>query len=97
MATTNSGTEVEALKEDMKAVRKDIVALTQALSNEARGSLNRAAHSVSDSAHAASQAAQQAGREGVAAVSRQVETHPVTSLLTAAGVGFMLGLLLRRA
>lgn len=96
MADQNYSAEIDSLKKDLGAVRKDLVKLTQSLTDDARDGVGKAAQSTRDGVNAASRATQEYGREGAAAVSRQVEAHPLTSILTAAGIGFVIGTLIRR-
>ncbi len=85
------------LRRNLSALRKDLAALTQALTDDARSRVNSAAQAATEGIRAARKDIEDKGRESVAAVSHQVQENPITSILTAAGVGFVLGALLRRS
>ena len=97
MATARDySSEIDKLSKDLSAVRSDIKTLTQAMSSDVRNGAGKFAETVSARAHTMAESAREVGKEGIATVSHQVEQRPLTSVLTAAGVGFVIGALLRR-
>ncbi len=84
--------DIDSLKADLNALRSDLAALTESLKergyHEARARFDKAKAQASE---AREQAAQMAGNVG-----HQIEERPLTSVLTAFGVGFVLGKLLGR-
>lgn len=98
MATTAKyADDVDALRSDLKAVQADLATLTKRLT----GDMRNGAHNVAADATAAGLAgvakAQQAGQQGADAISDTVRENPFASIATAAGVGFVIGTLLRRS
>jgi len=93
--------EVAALKEDMARLREDIAALTRALGetagdyrDAAREEVLRRAEEAKAQARAQVERARQAGEEMVEEVEQKIVEKPFMSLLTAAGIGFVLARLL---
>ena len=93
--------EVAALKEDMARLRQDILDLTRALGDNAAGLKEQAqeellakAEALHDQAQEQLEKIQAAGRQAVGEMERQIVQRPFASLLTAAGIGFILAKLL---
>ncbi len=93
--------EVAALKEDMARLREDIAALARALGeaagdyrDQAEEEVRRRARQAREAAEARLDQARAAGEEAVEAVERRIVEKPFLSLLTAAGLGFVLARLL---
>jgi len=79
-------TEMEQLKSDLASLRKDVAALTEAYKDRGVERARATAEGVRDQA---SQAAQ--------TVSHQIEDRPYTSVLSAFGIGLIIGRLLDRS
>jgi len=92
----NYSKDIEALRKDLSRLQSDLQHLTRSFTKDARmtaeGTVHNLADQVSDIAHRT----QSAYKRGVSDVSHEVERHPLVSLLTAAGVGFVVGTLARR-
>ena len=93
--------EVAALKEDMARLREDILNLTRALGenasgvkDQAREELLKRAQKLQAQTQEQLEKAQAAGQQVVDEVEQQIVQKPFASLLTAAGVGFILAKLL---
>ena len=93
--------EVAALKEDVNRLRADIANLTEALKAAAGGYAEEARARAQEQAEAAKAKAQEqidavvnAGREEISALGERVAERPLASLLTAAGIGFVVAKLL---
>jgi ElaB/YqjD/DUF883 family membrane-anchored ribosome-binding protein len=93
--------EVNALKEDMQRLREDIAALTRALGetageykNSAQEELLRRAQQAQAQAAEQLEKAQEAGQKVVEDMEVRIVERPFMSLLTAAGIGFVLAKLL---
>jgi|AMFO01.1.fsa_nt_gi Uncharacterized conserved protein len=93
--------EVAALKEDMARLREDIAALTRALGetagdyrDAAREEVLHRARQAREQAEAQIEQARAAGEQVVEEVEQKIVEKPFMSLLTAAGIGFVLARLL---
>lgn len=88
--------ELDALRKDLGRLQSDVQSLTQAFADDARSNARGALHQVSEQAGDIAGRTRHAYRYGVNEVQHEVERHPLASLLTAAGVGFVVGTLARR-
>ena len=93
--------EVAALRKDMARLREDLLGLTRAISanaaqlkSQAQEELLAKAEAVQSQAEAQLEKIQAAGRQAVDEMEQQIVQKPFASLLTAAGVGFILAKLL---
>lgn len=96
MATAELNSDVETLKKDLKALRDDLKSLRGSLSDEMRDGAGRAANGAAAAARSAMASVSAAGEKGYNVAARQIEANPLTSVLVAAGVGFVIGSLIRR-
>lgn len=96
MAAADVTADVEALKKDLQVLRSDLKSLRSSILEEVRDGTERAAEGVSGAARSTVASVAAAGEKGYNATARQIEANPLTSVLVAAGVGFVIGSLLRR-
>lgn len=92
MASPDIGQDIERLKSDIQDLRNDISTLAQSLRELGSAQGEEALARLRD-------VGDRARQRTVAAETRfeqQVESHPLTSVLTAFGVGFVMGLVLDR-
>jgi len=86
MATNNYADDIEALRTDLKLLQSDIATLTKNVTTDMRNGAQNVAADVSAT-----------GQEGLTTVSKTVRENPFASIAAAAGVGFVIGALLRRS
>jgi len=96
MPAADLSAEVEALKKDLGALRNDIRSLNDAVANELQARLARAGDGVSAAARETLSSVSRAGERGYNTALQQIEQHPITSVLLAAGIGLLIGSMLRR-
>jgi ElaB/YqjD/DUF883 family membrane-anchored ribosome-binding protein len=96
MAAADLAADVEALKKDLSALRNDIRSLNDTLAAELQERVGRATDGVTAAARETLSSAAQAGERGYSAAVHQIEAHPMTSILMAAGIGVLIGSMLRR-
>ena len=103
MAETNLSREMESLREDLAKLREDFAGVAEALKDAghkkaegAREGLADLLSSVREEIKGALDQARDKGKKSVENVGHQIEERPLTSLLTAFGVGFVLAKLLDR-
>ncbi|HET6725372.1 MAG TPA: hypothetical protein VFH85_05150 [Gammaproteobacteria bacterium] len=84
--------DIHALKGDVDALRSDIKSLAESIKRQAE-SQARAGYA---RAREAGEKVRHQAERGAAAVEEQIEERPLISVLTAFGVGFVLGKLLDR-
>lgn len=96
MAAADLSADVEALKRDLSALRADIKALNESLAAEVSEGLGRATDGVSAAARQTLSSVATAGERGYNATVHQIEANPMTSILMAAGIGVLIGSMLRR-
>lgn len=96
MVTTTERTaaehDISQLKADIAALKSDISSLTDSLRDEA-GSRARQGYA---KARRAGHNARKQAEKGVDAVEEQIEEYPFVSVLSAFGIGFVIGKLLDR-
>ena len=90
--TANYEKNLDQLRADFDALRSDVSSLVQTLKSEA---IDHAQVGMDKLKHAGGQAADQV-RVGAAAVERQIEDRPLTSVLAAFGIGFIIGKLMEK-
>lgn len=87
-----SSPETEALKKDMDQLRRDLSALTEAVKRTSQQRAQEGVHAAREKFdEVRQQAAGQADQFG-----EQIKSRPFTSVLTAFGVGLLLGKLVSR-
>ncbi len=96
MTEHNYSKDIEALRKDLGKLQSDLESLTRAFAEDARLTARETLHQVSEQASDVAHRTGRAYRSGVEEVSQEVSRHPFASLLTAAGIGFVLGTLARR-
>lgn len=103
MATEKSDQDVQALRADIEALRNDVSAVTKSLSDLARhragdfknAAWSRAEHVRDDLGEVVDDLTGR-GRRQVDRLEQEVADRPLVSLLTAFGIGLLLGKLLDR-
>jgi ElaB/YqjD/DUF883 family membrane-anchored ribosome-binding protein len=96
MAATDMTADVEALKKDLQNLRNDLKSLRSSVADEMRNGADRAAEGLATAARHTVSSVAAAGEKGYSATTRQIEANPLTSVLIAAGLGFVIGSLMRR-
>ena len=66
------------------------------MGHDAKEMLQDVKSSVTDTAHNVMNSGRRLGRDGIEAVGSRVEANPIASIAIAAGIGFLLGAVLRR-
>ncbi len=96
MAAADISADIETLKEDLSALRDDLKSLRGSVAGELRNGADRAADGAAAAARSAMASVSAAGEKSYSVAARQIEANPLTSVLVAAGVGFVIGSLIRR-
>lgn len=96
MTEHNYSKEIETLRKDLGQLQSDLQALTRAFADDAGLAARDTVHRISEQTGDIAHRTRQAYRSGMNDVSDEVGRHPLASLLTAAGVGFIVGSLARR-
>lgn len=103
MAEADLNREMQSLRADLAKLREDLAGIAGALKDAghekaqgARESLADLLSSVREELRGALGQARDAGKKSVETVGHEIEQRPLTSLLTAFGVGFVLAKLLDR-
>lgn len=92
MADRNTGAQAKSLEDDMEALRRDLKSLASTV-----GDLGKAkSEDVKEQVGATVDKAVERGREAADTVQEAVRQRPVASVLTAFGVGLLIGHLLDR-
>lgn len=89
---TNTEQDISQLKDDMTKLKADLASIASTLKQEAG---ERARHGYDRVREAGNHAADYA-RSGAHAVEHQIEERPLVSVLSAFGIGFVIGKLLDR-
>lgn len=89
---TNTEQDISQLKDDMAKLKADLASIASTLKKEAG---DRARHGYDRVREAGEHAADYA-RSGAHAVEHQIEERPLVSVLSAFGIGFVIGKLLDR-
>ncbi len=103
----NLNSEIESLRGEIKSLTDSVADLLRRETDHARASVkgltdnladnvSSAAHTVGDAGQRLAANAQEGVRTATSKVEACIEKNPVQSVLVAAGVGFVLGLLSRR-
>ncbi len=87
--TTDASADIKALMADFAALRADVARLTSSLKTDAVRAAESAATQVNTEATRLMGSATDAGKSSVAAVERQVDAHPLVSLMLAFSLGFV--------
>lgn len=96
MAPADIAADVEALKHDLSALQGDLRSLRSSVVSELRNSASQASDGLSGAARSAMSSVTSAGERGYGVAAKQIEANPVTSVLIAAGIGILIGSMLRR-
>ena len=88
--------ELEALKRDIAQLRADLARLTATLTEDAKSRGRQFRDAASENFEHLAASLKSSGNESIAAIEKRIEAHPITSLLIAAGVGYILGSLNRK-
>lgn len=95
--TTKYADDVDALRADLKAVQSDLATLTKRLTGDMRNGASHIAAEAKAAGELGVEQAQLKGKQGAEAISDTVRDNPFGSIAAAAGVGFVIGALLRRS
>ena len=96
MQTEEITRELNQLKSDMTELRGDMAALLRTLKEAGIDQGQDVYNRVYERARHAREAVREQADEAYSAIGREVEEHPLTSVLTAFGTGFVVGMLLDR-
>lgn len=89
---TDTERDINQLKNDLAALRNDLAALSKTLKDEATTRARRGY----ERAREAGEEAVEYARSGARAVEHQIEERPLLSVLSAFGVGLLVGKLMDR-
>ena len=97
MATSNnSDTDLSALRDDITALKRDVTGLVEHLTAGATNSVQSAAEQVDDGAHRLYRTVAAEGERSAKVIGREIEAHPLLTLLIALGLGYIGGRTLPR-
>lgn len=96
MATRDNLQEGGDMATHATRLKEDAANLAGATGAELRRSMTAAAETLGDAARRMMDTTRNASRDGLEKVSHQVEERPISSIAIAAGVGFLIGMLMRR-
>ena len=96
MATRDNLQEGGDMATHANRLKEDAANLAGATGAELRRSMTAAAETLGDAARRMMDTTRNASRDGLERVSHQVEERPISSIAIAAGVGFLIGMLMRR-
>ena len=98
MANTNSefDKELDQLRSDMADLRKDMAALVNTMKEAGINEGQQLYEEASERAKHARDEARKRATDTYSAIEKEVEERPLTSVLTAFGTGFVMGLILDR-
>lgn len=88
--------ELNQLKSDIADLRDHMASLVKALKDAGIDQGREAYNKASERARQASESVRAQADEAYSAIGREVEEHPLTSVLAAFGTGFVVGMLLGR-
>lgn len=91
-ADKNYSSEIDAIRSDVKSLRDDVSALVSALGSD----LGAKGDDIKQAAAERIKKARKKGEDGLHQVEHVVEENPMTSLMAALGIGFLIGALLNR-
>lgn len=97
MPTRNNLSDGGNMAPHAERLKEDAVNLANATGSEVRRSMTSAAETLGDAGRRLMDTTRAASREGLDRMSHQVEERPITSIAIAAGVGFLIGMLMRRS
>jgi ElaB/YqjD/DUF883 family membrane-anchored ribosome-binding protein len=89
-------TEFEDLLAQFQVLREDVSRLTQSAASAAEGRGRRMASDISDGVSQAVHYVERKGTDAEADLQRSVATHPLVALGLAAGIGILIGAMIRR-
>jgi len=96
MATEQINREVDQLKSDIAALRADMSSLIKVIKDTGIDKGRQYYGQASDRVQQAGDTVRQKATDAYTTVGKEVEEHPFTSVLTAFGTGFVVGMLLDR-
>ena len=96
MAIDDINKEVNQIKSDIKALREDMAALMHTLKEAGVEQGRQAYDRAYEGARHAGESVRDRAGEAYSAFGKEVEEHPLTSVLAAFGTGFVVGMLLDR-
>jgi len=96
MAVEDINKEMNQIKADMKALRDDMAALMRALKDAGVEQGHQAYDKAYENVRGAGESIRDRAGEAYSAFGKEVEEHPLTSVLAAFGTGFVVGMLLDR-
>lgn len=96
MATEQFNKEVDQLKADIAALRADMGSLIETMKEAGLDQGRQYYQRASERIHQAGETTRERAADAYGAVGKEVEEHPLTSVLAAFGTGFVVGMLLDR-
>jgi len=96
MTTHDVGSEFDTVKEDLAKLRSDIASLSNALKGVTSDSVHEQIASIRSRIDGLTDEARTHSRDTLDDFANRIEERPVTSVLIALGVGFLIGRLLDR-
>jgi ElaB/YqjD/DUF883 family membrane-anchored ribosome-binding protein len=94
MANTNVDTDINQLKSDVAKLRKDMADLMGVLKDAGAEQGREVYNRAYQQAQRTGQYARERATQAYDTVGKEVEDHPLTSVLTAFGTGFVVGIFL---
>jgi ElaB/YqjD/DUF883 family membrane-anchored ribosome-binding protein len=92
----NVDQEINQLKSDMAGLREDMASLVDTMKEAGMEKGRQYYDSAYERARHAGEAVSERAREAYSGFGKEVEDHPMASVLTAFGTGFVVGMLLDR-
>ncbi|MGD8592351.1 MAG: hypothetical protein PVG20_07605 [Thioalkalispiraceae bacterium] len=96
MANEDITSEVNKLKSDISDLRKDMASLVKAIKDAGLDQGQQAFDRAYERARQAGESVRDRAEDAYGVFGKEVESRPLTSVLTAFGVGFVAGMLLDR-
>jgi ElaB/YqjD/DUF883 family membrane-anchored ribosome-binding protein len=94
MATDDINKEMNQIKADINALREDVASLVRALKDAGMEQGRQAYDQAYESVRQAGESVGNRASDAYSAFGREVEQRPLTSVLSAFGIGFVVGMLL---
>lgn len=96
MADKEYSAEIDALKKDITALRNDLSILVDTFKEDATQRASKARQNMESKWDAWEDRASRTAQESLDAVEKRIERSPMTAMLAAIGLGFLIGALIRR-
>lgn len=95
-SNTSSDADLAALREDLASLRQDLSSLMSNLRSEAAKGVSRTANRLDDNVNALYRSALDSGEQSARQIGRQVEEHPLLTVLLVLGFGYIGGRMMSR-